>query len=127
MSTSPSTSRYRNLRSVLESPVLDEHKFNKLPGIPADGVLVDMEDSVPPTRKEEGRAKVLERLADRAFFGDRVVIGRPNHIATPWGYDDIVGLARIGVDCLMYPKARSGARCSRCNASFATTAPTPIS
>lgn len=107
MSTTPSTSRYRNLRSVIESPVLDEHKFNKLPGIPADGVLVDMEDSVPPTRKEEGRARVLERLADREFFGARVVIGRPNHIATPWGYEDIIGLARIGIECMMYPKARS--------------------
>jgi citrate lyase beta subunit len=100
-------SRYARIRSVLETPVLDEHKWAKLPGIPCDAVLVDMEDAVPVARKLEGRAKVLEVLGDRAFFGDRVVIARPNHLSSPWGLEDIIGLARAGVDCMMYPKVRS--------------------
>lgn len=101
------TDRYRRIRSVLESPVLDPRKFAKLPGVPCDAVLVDMEDSVPLGRKDEGREAVLAALQDRAFFGDRVVIARPNPLGTPWGYEDVVGLAGIGVECMMVPKVRS--------------------
>ena len=100
-------SRYARLRSVLETPVLDARKWAKVPSIPCDALLVDMEDAVPPERKPEGRARVLEVLQDHPFFGDRVVIARPNHLSSPWGHDDIVGLARAGVDCMLYPKVRS--------------------
>ena len=99
--------RYRLVRSVLEAPVLDPRKWAKLPSIPCDAVLIDMEDSVPLGMKPEGRAAVLAAIAERDQFGDRVVIGRPNHLATPWGYDDIVGLARAGAPAVMYPKVRS--------------------
>jgi citrate lyase beta subunit len=98
---------YTRIRSVLETPVLDERKWAKLPSIPCDAVLVDMEDAVPLGRKPEGRARVFEVLQDRSFFGPRVVITRPNHLSSPWGRDDIVGLAQAGVDCLLYPKVRS--------------------
>jgi citrate lyase beta subunit len=99
--------RFARVRSVLETPVLDERKWAKLPGIACDAVLVDMEDAVPQARKEEGRARVLEVLGDRSFFGDRLVIARPNHLTSPWGYEDVVGLAHAGVDCMLYPKVRS--------------------
>jgi citrate lyase beta subunit len=101
------TDRYRRIRSVLESPVLDERKFGKLPGVPCDAALIDMEDSVPLGRKDEGRAAVLAALRDRAFFGERVVIARPNPLHTPWGHEDVVGLAGVGVECMMVPKVRS--------------------
>ena len=99
--------RYSGIRSVLESPVLDERKWAKIPSVPCDAVLVDMEDSVPLGRKEEGRQRVLEVLAALPFFGDRVVIPRPNPLASPWGYNDVVALADAGVDCMMYPKVGS--------------------
>src|SRR5699024_2971901 len=57
--------RYRRIRSVIEAPVLDRRKFAKLPSIPCDGVLIDMEDSVPLARKVEGRAAVLAELRKR--------------------------------------------------------------
>src|ERR1700677_3561829 len=93
--------RYSHIRSVLETPVLDGRKWVKIPSIPCDAVLVDMEDSVPQARKEEGRQKVLEVIGERSFFAGRVVIPRPNPLASPWGYADIVGLAHAGVDCMM--------------------------
>lgn len=99
--------RYARVRTVLETPVLDPRKWAKVPTVPSDGVLVDMEDAVPAHRKEEGRAAVVAALADRAFFGDRLVIARPNHLSTPWGHEDVVALAHAGVECMMYPKVRS--------------------
>lgn len=100
-------SRYTAIRSIIETPVLDAKKWAKLPGIPADAVLVDMEDAVPPNRKDEGRAAVVRALEDLSFFGDRIVIARPNHLATPYGRADVIALAEVGVTTMMYPKVRS--------------------
>ncbi len=102
-----SAERYTAIRSVIESPVLEPRKWAKLPGIPADAVLVDMEDAVPPDKKLEGRAAVVAALSDLSFFGDRIVIARPNHLATPYGRDDVIALAEAGVTAMMYPKVRS--------------------
>src|SRR5690606_21893064 len=94
--------RYLAIRTMIETPVLDARKWAKIPSIPADAILVDMEDAVPWTQKEEGREAVISALADRDHFGDRVVIARPNHLSTQWGLEDVVALARAGVDCVMY-------------------------
>lgn len=99
--------RFEHVRSMLESPIMDERKFGKIPSVPCDAVLVDMEDSVPLGRKDEGRARVIEAISDRSFFGDRAVIPRPNPLASPWGYEDLVALGQAGVDCMMYPKVRT--------------------
>lgn len=99
--------RYARIRSVIEIPVLDDHKWSKLPDIACDAVLVDMEDAVPLARKLEGRQKVVDAISNRAQFGGRIPIARPNHLSSPWGLDDIIGLAQAGVECMMYPKVRS--------------------
>ena len=99
--------RYTSIRSIIETPVLDPKKWAKLPGIPADAILIDMEDAVPATRKDEGRAAVIAALANPAGYGHRLAIARPNHLTTPWGRDDIIALAQAGVEVMLYPKVRS--------------------
>lgn len=96
-----------HFRSVMETPILDERKWAKVPSIAADCFMLDMEDSVVPARKEEARAKVVEYLGDPGFFDGRPVIARPNNLSTPWGRDDIVALAEAGVTWMAYPKVRS--------------------
>lgn len=105
----PST--YVALRSILETPILDERKWAKVPRIPADAVLLDMEDSVPPAMKEEARSKVvehLERLASSGrgsvFPGGKLALPRCNSLATPWGEDDLSAAGRAGATVLVYPK-----------------------
>lgn len=75
----------------------------------ADAVCIDLEDSVAPAAKEEGRAAVVEALA-RLDFGHRVRIVRINALATMWSYRDVVevveGAGRF-VDVIMLPKARA--------------------
>ena len=95
---------YLAIRSILETPILDDHKWAKLPGIPADMVFIDLEDSVPPDRKEEARDKACEWLGNLEWFGDKLVLARPNHLDTPWGEADVKALAEAGVTCMAYPK-----------------------
>jgi citrate lyase beta subunit len=98
---------YRALRTVFECPILDDHKWAKLPSIDADMFFLDLEDSVALTRKEEARERAVGFLADDSYFGGRLTLARPNHLSTPWGYDDIVALAESGVTCMAYPKMDS--------------------
>lgn len=100
---------FRLIRSVMETPILDERKWAKLPGIEADAFIIDLEDSVVPQLKEKAREKAVAALRDRDFFGDRLVLARPNNLSTPWGRDDIVAFAEAGVQLMLYPKASSAA------------------
>jgi len=45
-------------RSFLYVPASEERKVAKAPGLGADTVILDLEDSVAPERKEEGRARI---------------------------------------------------------------------
>lgn len=95
----------RGVRSILESPILDAHKWAKVPDIPADAVLLDLEDSVPQPRKAEARAKVVAQLADLAHLGGRLAIPRVNALATPHGEADLRAVAKAGAAVVAYPKA----------------------
>lgn len=94
-------------RTYIECPTMDERKWNKIPGIPADVFLTDMEDSVAPALKEGAREKVTGLVRDPSFFDGREFICRPNNIFSPWGLDDITALAEAGAPFILYPKVRS--------------------
>lgn len=98
--------RYLGVRTLLETPIMDERKWAKVPDIATDAMLVDLEDSVPPPLKEAARERVLQYLKTPEFFGGRVLVARSNHLSTPWGRDDLIALAEAGVECLAYPKCR---------------------
>jgi citrate lyase beta subunit len=100
-------SRYVGIRSLLESPIMDDRKWGKVPDIPTDAILVDLEDSVPPPLKDEARGRVVETLRDPSHLGGKVLVARPNHLSTPWGRDDLDAMAEVGVTCLAYPKCQS--------------------
>lgn len=95
------------IHSVMEVPIMDDRKWAKIPDIEADAFFVDLEDSAPTALKREARERAVEVLRDPAHLGGRKAIPRVNNLETPWGYDDVVALARAGVEVLTYPKARS--------------------
>lgn len=94
------------VRSILETPILDERKWAKVSDLPVDAVLLDLEDSVPADRKEEARDRVLECVDDPTDLGGRVGLPRVNSLDSPWGYEDLRALARHGTDIVVYPKVR---------------------
>lgn len=96
------------VRSVLETPILDARKWAKVPSIPADAVLLDIEDSVPPDRKQEARAAVVRQVADPApELADRVLLPRVNSLETEHGEADLTALAEAGATLVVYPKVRT--------------------
>ncbi|SOD71781.1 citrate lyase subunit beta/citryl-CoA lyase [Jatrophihabitans sp. GAS493] len=98
---------YRSIRSIFETPIMDDYKWAKIPDIPADMIFLDLEDSVPPASKEPARERAVGYLRDPSFFGGRPTLARPNHLSTVWGREDVIALAEAGVGCMAYPKLES--------------------
>jgi len=98
---------YRSLRSVLETPILDRHKWAKVSGLPADAVLLDIEDSVPPQLKLEARERVVDELRNPGRLGSKLALPRVNSLETEWGHGDLEAVARAGASAIVYPKLRS--------------------
>lgn len=99
--------KYTSVRSVMETPILDDHKWAKLATIESDAVLVDLEDAVPPDRKLEARTRATDYLVQSGYFGERIVVARPNPITTEWGETDVRAFARAGASCIALPKVET--------------------
>ena len=82
--------------------------LGKAPGLPADQVFMDLEDSVAPLAKEEARGNVIDALKNNDW-GDKTVVVRINSIDTQWAADDlktVVEAAGQYIDCIMVPKVQ---------------------
>lgn len=89
-------------------PADQETKLRKAATLGCDGIIIDLEDSVPPARKAEARSQGLRALRTLSF-GSRERIVRINALASPWGKDDLSALreADIKPDAVMVPKIKS--------------------
>lgn len=97
----------RPRRSVLYMPGSNIRALEKAKSLPADGLILDLEDAVSPDAKPEARANVANLLKGGKPYGRREVIVRINALNTPWGYDDIAAVATSGMDGLAIPKVES--------------------
>ena len=82
--------------------------LSKAPGLPADQVFMDLEDSVAPLAKEEARGNVIDALKNNDW-GEKTVVVRINSIDTQWAADDlktVVENAGQYLDCVMIPKVQ---------------------
>ena len=85
----------RPRRSVLYMPGANPRALEKARALPADALILDLEDAVAPDAKAEARARVTE--ADKARgFGPREVVIRINAMQTPWGRDDLEAAVAVG-------------------------------
>lgn len=103
----------KSIRSILETPILDERKWAKVAQLPADAVMLDIEDSVPPDRKVEAREKVVRCLAEPSIVGDALPLPRVNDLKSPWGEEDLIAVAHSGAPVIAYPKVRTANELSR--------------
>jgi citrate lyase subunit beta / citryl-CoA lyase len=92
----------RPRRSVLYMPGSNAKALAKAPALPADALILDLEDSVAPDAKEMARAQVVE--AAKGDFGGREVVVRVNGPHTPWGPADLIAAAAAGPDAILLPK-----------------------
>ncbi len=93
-------------RTYFETPLMNDRKWSKVPDIPADVFLVDLEDSCPPADKTRARERALELLRDPSFFGGREFVCRPNNLGSPWGHEDVEAFAKARAPFVLYPKLR---------------------
>jgi citrate lyase subunit beta/citryl-CoA lyase len=78
----------------------------KAPGLPADEVFMDLEDSVAPGAKDEARGNIIQALKEGDWTGKTVVV-RVNGVSTKWCYRDVMEVVENAgqyLDCIMVPK-----------------------
>ncbi len=93
----------RPRRSVLYMPGSNARALAKAATLPADALILDLEDSVAPDAKVAARAQVVEAVrADN--FGGREIVIRVNGPHTPWGPDDLTAAIAAAPDAILLPK-----------------------
>ncbi len=76
------------LRSVLYMPSSNARALEKARTIPADAIILDLEDAVAPDAKELAREQACAAAASGDYPG-RVLTIRCNGLDTPWGEADL--------------------------------------
>ena len=94
---------HRPRRTALYMPASNARAVEKARSLPADAVVLDLEDSVAPEAKAEARALAVEAVRAGGFGGREVVI-RVNGRDTPWGAADLGAAAAAGADAVLVPK-----------------------
>lgn len=96
----------RPRRSMLYMPGSNARALEKARTLPADGVILDLEDSVAPDAKAVAREQVAAAVAAKGF-GRREVLVRINALDTPWWADDLTAAAQAKPDGILVPKISS--------------------
>ena len=95
-------------RSVLYMPGSNARALEKGRGLPADGLILDLEDAVAPDAKETARRQIVEAL-QQGGYGKREIVVRVNALDSPWGKDDVKAIATSGADAILLPKVETAA------------------
>jgi citrate lyase subunit beta / citryl-CoA lyase len=93
----------RPRRSVLFMPGSNARALEKARNLPADGLILDLEDAVAPDSKDKARDQIAQAVAARSF-GKREVLVRINALDTPWWREDIAMAAQARPDGILVPK-----------------------
>ncbi len=96
----------RPRRSVLYMPGSNARALEKGRTLPADGLILDLEDAVAPDAKADARATIAAALAAGGYGGRELTV-RVNSLSTPWGHEDLAMAATSGADAVLLPKVES--------------------
>ena len=112
----------RPRRSVLYMPGSNARALEKARDLPADGLILDLEDAVAPDAKTAARDVIVKRAP--AGFGDREVLVRINGLDTRWWLDDIdAAVRRNRTRCSLPKVSTSGSWRSSSPSGWPTSAP----
>ncbi len=95
----------RPRRSLLYMPGSNSRALDKARSLPADGLILDMEDSVAPDAKQLAREQIGAAL-ETGGYGHRELIVRINALSTEWGAQDIRAICAFTTmpDAVLIPK-----------------------
>lgn len=92
-------------RSALYLPASNPRAVEKARGLPADMIILDLEDAVKPGLKDEARAAAAIAVAQG--FGDRLTAIRINGPDSPWHDADLVAVLNSACNFVVLPKTES--------------------
>jgi citrate lyase subunit beta/citryl-CoA lyase len=107
----------RPRRSVLYMPGANARALEKAKTLPADALILDLEDAVAPDAKAQARAQVANAV-NGGGYGLREIVIRINSLDSPWGADDLKAAVGAGPDAILIPKAASGDDIARASAAM---------
>jgi len=87
-------------------PGSNARALEKARELPADGLILDLEDAVAPEAKAQAREAIVKALKNGGF-GEREVMVRINGLDTRWWVDDIEAVAAAKPDAVLVPKVSS--------------------
>ncbi|MEW5421534.1 CoA ester lyase [Amorphus sp. 3PC139-8] len=96
----------RPRRSVLYMPGSNVRALEKARTLPADCLILDLEDAVAPDMKEMARTQVIDAVR-AGGYGPREIVIRMNPLSAPWGIGDLEAIAESGADAVLVPKAET--------------------
>ncbi len=94
------------LRTLLFVPGNQERRLERARSVPADALILDLEDSVPPAEKESARKMVAASVGGLAS-GRQEIFVRINSLATPYARADIQAIVTKGLRGICLPKSES--------------------
>jgi citrate lyase subunit beta/citryl-CoA lyase len=97
---------YRPRRSVLYVPCSVTRYLEKARTLSVDSLILDLEDPVLPEMKEAARRNAVEAIK-QGGYGRRELVVRVNGLDTQWGQDDVLAVANIGADAILFPNIES--------------------
>ncbi len=92
----------RPRRSVLYMPGANVRALEKAKSLPADALILDLEDAVAPDAKAQARTQVTDAVK-AGGYGTREIVIRINGLDSPWG-------RRSGTGCGPYTQSRKQRR-----------------
>ena len=98
----------RPRRSVLYLPGANERALEKAKTIPADSLILDLEDAVAPDTKPAARERVCAAVGS-GDYGLRELTIRVNGLETGWFAADLRAAAQAGPAAVVVPKISSAA------------------
>jgi len=91
---------------MLFMPGSNPRALEKARTLPADGLILDLEDAVAPDAKAGARDQIAQAVTARGF-GKREVLIRVNSLDSPWWLDDLNMAAKVRPDGILVPKISS--------------------
>ena len=98
----------RPRRSVIYMPGANTRALEKAKSLPADSLILDLEDAVAPDAKAQARENIRAALA--TGFGHREAVVRINGLNTQWGLDDLKAFADTKANAILLPKVESASQ-----------------
>jgi citrate lyase subunit beta / citryl-CoA lyase len=93
----------RPRRSHLFMPGSNARALEKGRNLPADGLILDLEDSVAPDAKAAAREQIAKAVAADGY-GKRELLIRINSLDTSWWSDDVAMAGQAATDGILVPK-----------------------